>query len=99
MSHTIYLCDVKFSKRSSSGAEKELRDRSESYRNKIEKRRNVIGTRFAGVTYNDFIGMVEYIPTEQGGDIKDSADILVYLYKNKSIISTAYKSCISSIIS
>lgn len=97
--HTIYLCDITFSKRSSSGLEKELRQRSENYKNMVNKRRELIKVKFSGIKYSDYVGMIEYIPNNLNNDIAESADILVYLYKNTSILSVAYDTCLKLITS
>ena len=95
--HKIYLCNVNFTKRSSSSDESNLRKLSEFYSTIFDTRKQITNRRLYGLNRSDFIGVVDYLPVVKGGNIKDEANILVYVYKGKNILSHAYKSCISFI--
>lgn len=92
--HKIYLCNVNFAEKASSSDEKELRMTSEIYKNIFNKRNQSSHIKFSGVNSINFAGLVDYLPTEYGGDINKEANILIYLYKDKAILSHAYKRCI-----
>ena len=97
--HKIYLCDICFPERPTTDDEKKLRNTSEVYKNIFNRRRELVTRKWNNLDINDYSGLVDYLPKTYGGDIKESSDILIYLYKNKGIISNVYEKSISVISS
>lgn len=98
MKHKLCLVDINFSKRAKSGMEKELRDSSPRYSELLEKRRTTSPFN-GGAHRSDFAGVVEYLPSNKDKNIKESANILVYLYNRSTILHHLYKSVIDIITS
>ena len=97
ITHKIYLCNITFSEKIATSDEKELRKHSENYNTLFNKRKKIFEEPWRDTTNTIFAGVVDYLPTSDGVNIKDSANILVYLYDDKFILYNKYKSCIKSI--
>ena len=100
VTHRIYITNINFSGKPSTSDEKELRKTSDTYNRIFTKRSDaILNNYWSNVNSDNFAGMINYIPTNDNKDIRKSSDILLYLYKNKSILGSLYNNCIKLITS
>ena len=90
--HVIYFTDYSFTNIISDD-EQMLIDTNEDYRNtRNHILKSISSKSYDRVSPEEFSGLVRYIPTNENKDIKESADIILYVFYHKKINKNAYKS-------
>ena len=95
--HVIYFTDYSFTNIISDD-EQMLIDTNEDYRNtRNHILKSISSKSYDRVSPEEFSGLVRYIPTNENKDIKESANIILYVYNQKMVNTNVYKSAIKNL--